>query len=106
MKQRGRRPNPLHGRGEVRADSIYPVSVLCRRLGICRNSLQSMRRRGLPVHSLGRRCSYVFGCELLDFLRANPDPGSSNPTGEGQNHGESGPPVPSSGTQGGLADVD
>lgn len=69
MKARGRKPNPLHGRGEIRADSIYPVTVLMRRLGIARNTLAGLRRRGLPVHLLGRRCTFVFGNELIDFLR-------------------------------------
>lgn len=69
MKPRGRKPNPLQGRGEVRSDSLYPVSVLLRRLGIGLSTLTSLRRRGLPIRSLGRRCSYVMGCELIDFLK-------------------------------------
>jgi len=104
VKPRGRRPNPMHGRGEVSATSIYPVSVLCRRLGIARNTLTSLRRRGLPVHSLGRRCSLIDGGDLLAFLRgewrANPDQGSNHPTAEGQNHGESGPTIPPNNTPG------
>ena len=55
MKPRGRKPRSLHGRGEVRSDSIYPVQVLIRRLGIGRTTLTSLRRRGLEVHNLGRR---------------------------------------------------
>ena len=75
MKARGRKPAPLHGRSEVRADAVYPVSVLLRRLGVSRNTLASLRRRGLPVHCLGRRCTYVFGSDLLDFLRQHVDVG-------------------------------
>ena len=68
-KPRGRRPKPVTGaRGEVRSDSIYPVTVLLKRLGIGRNSLVAMRRRGLPIHHLGRRCAVVYGKELLEFL--------------------------------------
>jgi hypothetical protein len=103
MKQRGRKPNPLHGRGEVRADSLYPLSVLCRRLGIGRNTLTSMRRRGLPVHNLGRRCSFIFGSELLDFLKANPDQGSNNATADAEKCGDSAATVPVS-VPGGRAD--
>ncbi len=69
-KPRGRPPRPLQGRGEVRSDSIYPITVLLRRLGIARNSLTSMRRRGLKVHFIGRRCAVIDGAELLAFLRA------------------------------------
>jgi len=68
-KPRGRPPKPPKGaRGEVRSDSIYPVTVLLKRLGIGRNSLVAMHRRGLPVHHLGRRCAVVYGKELVEFL--------------------------------------
>jgi len=69
-KPRGRPPKPLQGRGEIRADALYPIAVLLRRLGISRNSLSSMRRRGLPVRFIGRRCGLIDGRELIDFLRA------------------------------------
>lgn len=108
MKQRGRKPNPLHGRGEVRADSLYPLSVLCRRLGIGRNTLTSMRRRGLPVRSLGRRCALIDGGELLAFLRgewqANPDQGSGDPMADAAKCGDSASTVPVS-VLGGRADA-
>ena len=55
MKPRGRKPAPLHGRGEIRGDAVYPITVFMRRLGIARNTLNSLRRRGPAVHSLGRR---------------------------------------------------
>jgi hypothetical protein len=29
-----------------------------------------MRRRGLPVRFIGRRCGLIDGRELIDFLRA------------------------------------
>ena len=99
MKARGRKPKSLHGRGDVRADAFYPISVLCRRLGIARNSLQSLRRRGLPVHSIGRRCALIDGAELLRFLRAewraNPDPSSNTPSVNTENDRESAAAVPS-----------
>ncbi len=70
MIARGRKPTPLHGRGEVRGDALYPVTVLMRRLGIARNTLASLRRRGLKVHTIGRRCALIDGGELIRFLRA------------------------------------
>ena len=68
-KPRGRPPKPLQGRGEIRADALYPLGVVMRRLGISRNTLTSLRGRGLPVHFVGRRCGMVDGAELIAFLR-------------------------------------
>ena len=59
---------PSQGRGELRADAIYPLSVFLRRLGIGRHSLTSLRRQGLPVRSIGQRL-FVDGTEALDMLR-------------------------------------
>ena len=73
MKPAGRKPKALNGRGEVRSEAVYPLTVLMKRLGIARNTLSSLRRRGLPVHFLGRRCALVYGWELLAFLRGGPD---------------------------------
>lgn len=101
MKPRGRKPTPLHGRGEIRGDAIYPINVLMRRLGIARNSLASLRRRGLPVHTIGRRCALVFGWELLAFLRAESDQSNNDTAGQCQNRGESGTTVPGTVPEGG-----
>jgi len=94
MKARGRKPSPLHGRGEIRGDAVYPISVLMRKLGIARNTLSSLRRRGLPVHSIGRRCSLVYGWELLAFLRSSQDQGSNDPLDQAGNSGESAVTIP------------
>ena len=77
-----------------RADAVYPVTVLLRRLGIARNSLASLRRRGLPVHSIGRRCSLVYGWELLDLLRSESDQGSNDALDDAGNDGDSVATVP------------
>jgi hypothetical protein len=77
MTPRGRKPRSLSGRGEIRAESVYPAAVLMRRLGIGRATLTGLRRRGLPVHSLGRRCVVIYGWELVAFLRAEADSGRS-----------------------------
>lgn len=96
MKPKGRKPTPLQGRGEIRGDAVYPISVLMRRLGIARNTLSSLRRRGLPVHSIGRRCAVVFGWELLAFLRSELDQGTINPPVQSANNGDSATAVPAS----------
>jgi hypothetical protein len=56
------------GRGELRADALYPLPVFLRRLGIGRHSLTALRRAGLPVRSIGTRLM-IDGQEALDFLR-------------------------------------
>jgi hypothetical protein len=68
-KPRGRPPKPQQGRGEIRADALYPLGVILRKLGIARGTLTSLRRQGLKVHFLGRRCGLVDGAELIQFLR-------------------------------------
>jgi hypothetical protein len=68
-KPRGRRPKPTQGRNEIRSDALYPISTLLRKLGISRNTLTSLRKQGLKVHFLGRRCGLVDGAELITFLR-------------------------------------
>jgi hypothetical protein len=66
----GRPPKPLTGpRGEIRADALYPVSVLLKKLGVGRNTLSSLRRRGLKVHHLSGKSTLVDGFELIEFLR-------------------------------------
>jgi hypothetical protein len=40
-----------------------------RKLGISRNTLSSLRKRGLKVHFIGRRCGVVDGGQLIAFLR-------------------------------------
>ena len=56
------------GRGEVRADALYPVSIFLRRLGIGRHSLTSLRKQGLPCHAIGTRL-FIDGAEALSTLR-------------------------------------
>jgi hypothetical protein len=70
MKPRGRPPKPLQGRGPIEGNAVYPIGIFLRRLGISRNTLTSLRKRGLPVRHLGRRCAIVCGWEFIDFLRA------------------------------------
>jgi hypothetical protein len=63
------RPRPQsHGRGPIEADALYPLSVFLRRLGIGRHSLTALRRRGLPLRSIGQRL-FIDGREALDMLR-------------------------------------
>jgi len=69
-KPRGRPPKPTQGRGEIRSDALYPISVLLRRLGISRNSLTSMRRRGLKTRFITAKCGLIDGREFIEFLRA------------------------------------
>ena len=68
MTAPGHKPKQSQGRGEIRADALYPIGVFLRRLGIGRHSLTALRRQGLPVHSIGQRL-FIDGSEALDTLR-------------------------------------
>jgi hypothetical protein len=78
-RSRTKRPS---GRGELRADAIYPLGVFLRRLGIGRHSLTALRRQGLPVRSIGPRL-FIDGSEALATLRRlwGADEGSDDPAG-------------------------
>ena len=65
---KGRKPNMPQGRGAISEDALYPVSVFMRKLGIGRHSMNALRKRGLPVRSIGTRLM-VDGQEALAFLR-------------------------------------
>lgn len=67
MRTPGRKPKG-QGRGELRADAIYPLGVFLKRLGIGRHSLTALRRQGLPVRAIGTRL-FVDGSEALATLR-------------------------------------
>jgi hypothetical protein len=90
VKARGRKPKPIQGRGPIDGNAVYPIGIFLRRLGISRNSLTSLRRRGLPVRNIGRRCAIVCGWEFLDFLRSeNAEQSSTHPKADGENCGDS-----------------
>ena len=55
-------------RGSIQSDAVYPLGVFLSRLGLGRASLTALRRQGLPVRCIGRRC-FVDGAEALDTLR-------------------------------------
>jgi hypothetical protein len=92
----GRKPKHSQGRGELRADALYPVAVFMRRLGIGRHSLTALRRQGLPIRNIGQRC-YIDGSEALTALRRiwRTDQGAGDAripevidqTGQGDNQG-------------------
>jgi len=61
-----------HTVGEVRADSLYTLEELSRRLGLGTAALRTARRSGLVVRRIGRR-SYVLGRDLIDYVDRNAD---------------------------------
>ena len=89
--------------GKSAAMPVYPVTVLMRRLGIARNTLASLRRRGLPVHSIGRRCTLIDGGELIRFVRAEwtADQGSKDALDHTGKCGDSAATVPATVPAGG-----
>jgi len=57
--------------GEVRADGIYTLVEIEKRLGLGRAALRTARRRGLKVRRAGRR-DLILGRDLLNYLGAAP----------------------------------
>ena len=56
------------GRGEIATNAIYPLSTFLKRLGIGRSTLIMLRKRGFPVHFIGRRI-FIDGQEAVDTFR-------------------------------------
>ena len=63
-----RKPSPTTGRGEIRADALYPIGVFLRRLGIGRHSLTALAGKGYPSGQSASAFSLTGG-EALDTLR-------------------------------------
>lgn len=65
-------PESANGRpkaaGFVQADQLYTLREFARRLGLGERALKTVRRRGLPVHRVGR-AYYVIGDEAIAWLR-------------------------------------
>ncbi len=60
--------------GVVRADEVLTLKAFCREMEIGQHKLRKLKRAGLPIIKTGY-CSYVRGCDWLEFL-----PTLSNPS--------------------------
>lgn len=58
--------------GAIEAETVYPLSVFSRLVGLDENAMRQARRRGLKVRRVGRR-GYVVGRDWLDFVTAEPN---------------------------------
>jgi hypothetical protein len=54
--------------GFIRADELYTLPELQRRLGIRQAAWRVLRRKGLPFHQVGKRV-LVFGQDFFEFVR-------------------------------------
>lgn len=54
--------------GFIRADELYTLPELQRRLGIRQAGWRALRRRGLPFHQVGKRV-VIFGQDFFAFVR-------------------------------------
>lgn len=54
--------------GFIRADEVYTLPELQRRLGIRAAAWRVLRREGLAFHQVGKRV-LVFGQDFMDFVR-------------------------------------
>jgi hypothetical protein len=57
--------------GGIHVDEVLPIGEAMTRLGWGSRSLAEAKRKGLTVLCFGKR-SYIFGGDLLEFLRAQP----------------------------------
>ncbi|MGI9458396.1 MAG: hypothetical protein ACR2NF_00215 [Pirellulales bacterium] len=53
--------------GTITKDTIYSLPEVKSRLGISDSGLREARRKGLPIHRLGKR-GFVSGAELIAFV--------------------------------------
>ena len=57
--------------GFIRADELYTLPELQRRLGIRPSAWRVLRRKGLPFHQVGKRV-LVFGQDVFEFVKKQP----------------------------------
>jgi len=59
--------------GFIRADELYTLPELQRRLGIRQAAWRVLRRKGLPCYQVGKRV-LVFGQDFFEFVRKQGKP--------------------------------
>ena len=57
----------------IRADELYTLPELQRRLGIRQAARRVLRRKGLPFYQVGKRVM-VFGQDFFEFVRKQGQP--------------------------------
>jgi hypothetical protein len=60
----------IRSTGAISEIELYTISAFIKRLGICRNSLAAMRKRGLPVHFMDGRKLIIDGKEAIAWFRS------------------------------------
>lgn len=59
--------------GKIRADELYTLPELKRRLSLGDYAMRQARRAGLKVRTIGRR-RYVMGADVLQWLSEQKEP--------------------------------
>ena len=59
--------------GMLRADELYTIPELQRRLGIRASGWRALRHKGLPCYQVGKRV-VVFGQDFFEFVRKQTPP--------------------------------
>ncbi len=62
--------------GFIRADELYTIKELQRRLGFREAGWRALKRKGLPCHQVGKRV-LVFGQDFFEFTRKQGESGLS-----------------------------
>lgn len=60
--------------GFIRADELYTINELQRRLGFRAAAWRALRRKGLPSHQVAKRV-FVFGQDFFEFARKQGESG-------------------------------
>jgi len=71
--QPDQQPSPKLFVGVLRADELYTIPELQRRLGIRASGWRALRRKGLPCYQVGKRV-VVFGQDFFEFVRKHCEP--------------------------------
>jgi hypothetical protein len=59
--------------GFIRADELYTLQEIQRRLCIRQAGWRALRRKGLPFHQVGKRV-LIFGQDFFEFVRKQGQP--------------------------------
>lgn len=62
--------------GSVRADELYTIDEVKRRLAMRDTSWRTLLRTGLPLRKIGKR-KFVLGRELIDHIAAIDQPAAT-----------------------------
>jgi hypothetical protein len=55
--------------GAIQSDSVYPLPVFKKKVGLDAWSLREAKKRGLKIRKIGRR-RFIVGSDFIEYLRS------------------------------------